>query len=118
MELLAGLALLAAVLGLLAVVGHGLWLLIAAAIGGLVGSSVPPAPAPGRRHSCPGCRATLLPIDRTCPGCGLDLDGGLAADLARLRAAGRDVRDLAHRGLLDADTADLISTRLDARTRD
>ncbi|HEX4609786.1 MAG TPA: hypothetical protein VH092_16425 [Urbifossiella sp.] len=100
------------VAGLLAVVGHGIWVVAAAALKALFGSPEPPRPVHHRRRVCPGCECTLLPTDRRCPRCGLDQDDRLAAQLEHVRYGVREVAALAERGELDAETADRVTARL------
>ena len=111
-QLLAGLfCLLAAV----AVIGHGIWVLVANTLG--AGSSnPPPAPAPPSQR-------------RACPRCGLKLDGDrcavcdwpVARELARpqpqvaIDALARQVRMLAMLQVLDAETSANLSQSIDSQ---
>lgn len=113
MELLAGLA---CALVAVTLVGHGIWVVIAAMIRAVsTPDRPPPRPRPVRREECPGCAARLVPDDRDCPNCGLPLDGRTARRLDRVRTAEREVRELADRAALDRDTADLVLTQLARR---
>src|SRR5215211_8176626 len=58
--------------GMLALVGHGIWLLGAAIIRALFGPDPPsdrkPAPPPGRRTHCPRCESAI--VAGSCSVCG------------------------------------------------
>jgi hypothetical protein len=116
---LAALLLVAAVVLLIALIGHGIWVVLALLIRGMLGSTKPlrQSPRSGRQY-CPGCREALLPTDRDCPHCGLDFVSPLAARLDRVRTAQREVLALADRGELDAATARQVAAQLDRRARD
>jgi hypothetical protein len=119
MPVLFGLMLVVVFVLVTALVGHGIWLVLASLFRGVFGSPEPPArPSRPHRQSCPGCRESLLPADRDCPRCGLDLDGRLAARLDRVRTAGREIRALADGGELDAATAARVTEQLERRARD
>ncbi|MEO2091465.1 MAG: hypothetical protein ABGY75_18565 [Gemmataceae bacterium] len=115
MEVLAGLA---CALVAVTLVGHGIWVLIAAMIraASTPDRPTPPArPRPVRREECPGCAARLVPGDRDCPKCGLPLDGRTARRLDRVRTAEREVRELLDHDALDRETADRVLAQLARR---
>ncbi len=121
MELLIVAVVLAFVVGLVALVGHGLWLLLAGIVELMFGSPAPP-PRPDRprrfRDTCPGCRGQLLSFHRDCPQCNLPLDSRLAERLDRVRLAEREVLGLADCGEFDPAIAQQVATRLDKVARD
>jgi hypothetical protein len=108
------------VVGFLAVVGHVIWLVVAAILKAMFGTFAR-APQPSgfrqRRRRCPGCRYRLAAIDCYCPECHLFLDSTLAARLDRVRDAEREVLALADRGDLDAAIAQQVAARLDQRAQ-
>src|SRR5262249_17895281 len=55
--------------------------------------------------------------DRTCAWCELPVRGRVAEEVERVRTAQREVRGLAARGDLDAETAARVVERLEARVR-
>jgi hypothetical protein len=98
------------VLGVLMLVGHGLWLLLAAILRIIFGSSsdrrsVEPTLGPAAGWStCPQCERHLLPRHLRCWGCGLDLTSVLAGELADLRTTARQLRYFRAQGALDEAT--------------
>lgn len=117
MPQLAVLLLLAVLLFVVTLVGHGIWVMLAAVLQGVFGSPERP-PRQARRKDCPGCGELLLYAERVCPACGLVLGGHRAAALDRVRTAEREVRALAARGDLDAETAGRVAEQLDRRARE
>src|SRR4051794_38421122 len=109
MNLLIGLIVFACVMLVIAVIGHGLWIMAASFGNHLLGTSRLPTAhqvaRPRRRRACPGCETALLPIDRDCPRCGLVQSSRLAAEVERVRFALREVAALADRDELDAETS-------------
>lgn len=107
------------VLALIAAFGHGLWLVAAAILNALSGGSPPDRgglePRPFGR--CPACAAEVDDHDRHCPACDLLLDGRLARDLHRVRAAEREVRGMVDRLELDPDESKPVIAALEARVR-
>jgi hypothetical protein len=95
-------------LALVTLVGHGIWLVLAALVRALFpGGARRPGPAPRVRRDealCPACDARLGEWDEDCPRCGLDPGGARAGQLRELDAAARQVRDLLSRRELDQDT--------------
>jgi hypothetical protein len=115
---LVGLFLVGLVVLVVALVGHVIWVAFAAVVRAIFASPEPQPPEPRRRRHCPGCGEGLLPGDRDCSRCGLDLDSRLADRLDRVRTAEREVRALADRGDLDAATAVRVAEQLDRRARE
>lgn len=112
MELCCGLVVL---LGVVAVVGHATWLLLASVLKALSGNADLLPPPQRRRHWCPGCEHELRPDDRSCPTCGLEQGSRLAAQLEHTRFAVREVAGLVDRGELDAAAAEPVTAALRAR---
>jgi hypothetical protein len=100
-ELLIYLCILAFVLTAVTVVGHALWLLVAALFRGLRRPASPPRRTPGPPWDpCARC-GLKLPWDvRDCPRCGLDRDSQIAAELADLEAMVRQLERFEKRHLL------------------
>ncbi|MBN9523052.1 hypothetical protein J0H58_31820 [bacterium] len=111
---------LVAVLAVLAVVGHGIWVVAAAVLSQVFGGTEPQQRQTRhrRRRVCPGCEHTLLATDDHCPRCGLAQDDPLALRLEHTRTGLREVAALAERGELDAATADIVATRLRAHVHE
>jgi hypothetical protein len=106
------------------VVGHGIWLLMAALVRSVQGPRPEPAqrpgPAPSRKPSedvCPGCEAQLLSWQQTCPRCGLDQGGTVARQLRDLVAARRVVARLVSGERLAGATASLLAETFLAERR-
>src|SRR5437016_669774 len=81
--------LMAVVLAMVTVVGHGLWMMFAAMFG-----SAPREPKRERHarrgdRACLGCGETVSWDDERCPACGLDPDSGAADELRDLEATAR-----------------------------
>jgi hypothetical protein len=106
------------VLTLVAIVGHGIWILVAAIFRSISGPSSPERhyDRPIRVH-CPACAEIIREEIRYCPHCGLDLDGRNASRIARLRTAATEINVLAEQNELDRDIANLVVSRLDQRVR-
>lgn len=88
---------------LLAAVGHGLWLALAAVARPLLGRPSE-APARERREQCAGCRNPAPPGAARCEACGLHLRGATAAELRDLDAAARQLRRFLDAGALGRTT--------------
>ena len=85
------------VLGTITVVGHGMWLILAAIFRGGARRE--------RSLACPYCARSTPAADRNCSWCGRDLDAPTARELLDLAAFVRQVERLRDRGAVDADTA-------------
>jgi hypothetical protein len=107
------------VLTLVAIVGHGIWILVAAIFRAMAGSSTstPQSNRPVRNH-CPVCDEFTPEGIRFCPNCGLDLDSRNASRIKRLRTAAIEVNVLAEQKELDRETANRVVSCLDQRVRD
>ncbi len=109
MEILFWLVLVA---GVLAVVGHGLWLLFAAVVRAFFGDlgSV--------RRACVRCGWAVADGERICSRCGLSQESEAATELSELEVVARRVRALAGRDELDAETSarvlECVARRRDA----
>lgn len=116
MDLLLGLA---AVLAVVAVVGHGLWVVAATLLRALFAGPGRPADRPPRRlQTCPACGANAPPAADICLHCGLDFDTPVARQLGRIRTAQTEVDALAESGDLDAETAKVVSAQFVRRARE
>ncbi len=94
-------------MGLLALLGHGIWLFVAWFFRILTGvASSPPVHDPEAeiRKRCAQCGSTLSRFDDHCNRCGLNRVGPLAANLRDLKTTLRQLRALKEDGLLDAQT--------------
>ncbi|MDY3559926.1 hypothetical protein R5W23_001114 [Gemmata sp. JC673] len=107
---------LAAVVTVIAVLGHGAWLVAVTVLNALFGTR-PRADEHRSFRYCPGCRAALSPADRYCPQCDLDFDSRRAADLHRVRVAEREVQALIDSEALDAAAGRAVLNQLNARAR-
>ena len=101
---------------LVVVVGHFIWVAIAAMLGAVVGSTES-ARSPRPYRYCPACGAEPEPRDRDCPRCDLELDGRLAHELHRVHVAEREVKALLTHAQIDRETADTILQQLHVRGR-
>ncbi len=107
------------VLVLVTVVGHLIWLAVAAMISAVSGAAAPPADRPRRPYRyCPACGAEPNEGDRDCPRCDLDLDGRLAHQLHRVHVAEKEVRTLLECSQIDRATAEEVLHKLSVRGRD
>ncbi len=99
-----------------AAIGHGIWMLVAAILGGLFGARTETKPHMKRWfRRCPSCNADAAAEDDVCVRCGLALDSGLARKLSWVRAAETEIRRLEESGDLDADTARTVRQQLHKR---
>jgi len=105
-ELIIVLLVLGFLLAIVTVVGHGIWVLIAAIFRGGGSSSSPHAKSPAERgEDCPRCRTPLKPGQHSCDVCNWPHKSDEPTDAtAALRLLRRQVEVLAQRGALDADT--------------
>jgi hypothetical protein len=104
-------------LGLVSLIGHGLWLLAAAVFRTLLGESAAAPTPPERWTECPRCERYVTPGSPLCPGCGLVLDGPVARELADLEATARQLRRFHHEGVLPTASFDQLQSQLDSRRR-
>src|SRR5262245_56311385 len=88
------------VLALVTLVGHGIWIGLAALGRSLTGAGEVRGRVE-RDERCPGCGARLNDRERDCPNCGLVRDGARARQLRDLAVARRQVDALYDRGELD-----------------
>src|SRR5262245_14453811 len=104
------------VLGLIlvTVVGHGIWVALAAFVRAVrnVNNEAPPRP---RSQPCPACDEPVSPGERYCPSCELDQTGARADRLRDVEAARRAVNEMASAGDLDRETANLLRVQLTRR---
>lgn len=100
------------VLGFLAVLGHGIWVLGRAILSAFRPKQAGSSP---RFSTCPACRERSPSSDVFCRACGLNLRSKLADSIDRLRLAQREVRRLVERDELDSETAERVAERLDIR---
>jgi hypothetical protein len=118
-ELLLGLFLFVVILGFIAVLGHGLWVLIAWISRRAFGMPEPAA-TPRRQASpgvekCPGCWRPVSSRLRTCPECGLDRKNPVAFVLHDLQVTENQLNFLVKRGALSETAFEQARQALDAR---
>ena len=104
---------LSVVLGVVTVVGHGLWLLFAT-----LGGSRGRARRPVREEThdlCRNCRETLRRYERRCPHCDMTRDA--AAESADLRVMARQILTFRNAGLLDNSTFHRLDNLIHERRR-
>ncbi len=115
MELL----LLLLVLGVVTVVGHGIWVAIAAFLRLFTGSgnNRPRHDQHDRPEKlrCIGCGTPLRERERDCPSCGLEREGWRAGQLHDLDASIRQVQGLIARGEIDETTSQQLLDLFRAR---
>lgn len=105
-----------AVLILITLVGHVMWLIAAAILRALFGSS-------SLTHRfrpfnlCPACRENIQAHDRECSSCGFGLDTRTAIQLARVRVTEAEMRSLTDSGDLDAAISSKVFERLERKAR-
>jgi hypothetical protein len=108
--------------GLVILVGHGLWVVLALALRSLRG--ITPAEVVRRQvwrmagRRCLRCRGPLLPEDDECPQCALDLRGRLARELREVLSAWEQVGRLVGCGECDRETAEYLKHCLLARRKE
>jgi hypothetical protein len=113
---------LAIVLGLVAVIGHGLWVLAAA----IFSSHAEPLPAPDRRArrrrhaiTCAGCGVDFPDREDRCPKCGLnEAERGRAGEIRDLEAAARTIQRLKEQGKLTPEACEQIYRTIEARQKE
>lgn len=104
------------VLLLVALVGHGLWVFLAA-IFRIVTNT--PAPVPGGKETeCPRCERLMPPWADECPACGLNRQGPLAKELADLAATARQLERFEKLGAADRATAESLAALILQRKRE
>jgi hypothetical protein len=118
-ELLGLLCVLLVVLAIITVVGHGIWLLVAAVGRSLSGGS-PPPPLRGplaedRPAPCVRCGTPLAATQPRCPKCRLHRDSPTAAELRELLATARQLQRFLDQGVLDRPTCDRLYQCIEAR---
>jgi hypothetical protein len=109
--------LLLVVLLVITVVGHGIWVALAAffrLFSGESRSSERPRRRP--RERCVGCATLLEAWEHVCPSCGLHQEGTRAGRL-RETAAIRHVRELLAEGVIAAETTQHVLAVLDERSK-
>lgn len=121
MDLCAGLLFLGFILLVVAIVGHGLWLLGAALGRALFGvperlprDAVRPATF-GRRRRCPRCGTMYAAVLEACPSCGLDPAGTEARELRDLEITARQIQALVDSGDLEQALAEQFYRAIEAR---
>src|SRR5207245_1139959 len=115
MDLCAALVLFACALFVLAALGHGLWVAVAAAFNALSGSSAASPPRLGPRGTCVRCGVHLLRSDSIGAACGLDDNEPLALELRELDVTLVTLRQLMGRGALDPLAGEQVVQALEAR---
>jgi hypothetical protein len=108
-------------LGLIIVVGHGLWVVLALAVRALRGTT--PADVVRRQvwrlaeRKCLRCGAPLPRLNEECPECGLELRGPLARGLRDVVCAWEQIGRLVATGECDRATADYLKQCLRERRK-
>ena len=107
----------AALLCLVTIIGHGLWILIAS-----IFSSRKPLPAPNRRArrlrhaiTCAGCGVEFPDWEERCPECGLNETERPRGERRDLEAAARTIQRLKEQGKLTAETCEQIYQSIETR---
>jgi len=125
MEILLGLLCflfgLALVLAVIAVVGHGIWLMMAAMFGGGARPHLDDQERRSRRrgdHACIGCGEIVSLEDAYCLACGLNPIGKPADELRDLEAAERMIDGLFEAGSLSAAARQETIRSIEARRED
>ncbi len=106
-------------LALVTVVGHGIWVMLAAFFRG---GFAPGRPERAARESrprgrCPNCQGRVWPEDETCAACGLDLHGAEADELTDLEATARQLERFEQSGLLNQVVVGRLRSALELRRR-
>jgi hypothetical protein len=109
------------VLGVIAVVGHGIWVLMAALLravsdGAGQGHDRPRRPPKG--NPCPGCGEWLPPWEPECPACGLRRGSAAADELRELDATSRHLQRFKEAGAVDEVAWEKLCQCLEARRRE
>jgi hypothetical protein len=107
----------ALVLAVVAVIGHGIWVMVAAIFSGGSRRRAIDGDRPSRRRAfqpCVGCGEKMSSDDYDCPACGLDPDSDAADELKDLDAAERTIDRLFEEGTLAAESRRQISTSIEA----
>jgi hypothetical protein len=119
MDLCLWLTSLGIVITVIALVGHGLWLLISAFVRTMVyGPNATVTRSnwnPSRRLRCPRCGANHSRELSHCPSCRLATDGPLAEELSDLEAVARCLQLLRDRGSLDEGLAEQVYQQVELR---
>lgn len=104
---------------LVTVVGHLLWLAVAAIVRAISGAASEPKDDRPRRpfRYCPACGSDTEERDRNCIRCDLELDSRIAYQLHRIRIAEREVGALIDRAQLDPEAAAVVLNQLENRAR-
>ncbi len=121
-ELVAVLVVLAVAVVAITVIGHGLWLMVAAIVGALFGGDG--SRAGGRTGGCPRCGSLRFSRATGCPECGLDSGAGAGAggtarrDVEELAAAKRQFDRMAEAGTIGQEEWSRLTMLIQAeRTR-
>jgi hypothetical protein len=88
------------VFGIVTLVGHGIWITLAALNHVISGSPTPPGASP--EHRCPACRATMPAGAMRCHSCGWRADPQPQTPLRALDGLVKQVESLHNLGSLDA----------------
>ena len=107
-------------LALVALVGHGIWITVAAVLKALAGASTGQASTgqidPQQRSTlCVLCRRRFSRERRSCPICGLDSRRDEALDVRELESAAGHLKALHQTGKLAADTYEAALDSIDQR---
>ncbi len=108
-----GLFILGVLLGLVTLVGHGIWVLAAKLLG--ASSPTPRGVSSTVPDDCPRCGRQLPLAATKCKTCGLELDSATAQELADLEAVHRQLQRFRQEGSLETSVLALLQGALNRR---
>jgi hypothetical protein len=104
------------VLALVTLIGHGIWMLLAALVRALTGGPRRP-PRTAQPIECPGCGRLLPDPMHRCEWCGMDLAGPAAAELTDLEATARQLERFRTGKVLDRSLLERLQDAIRTRRR-
>ena len=99
------------ILGIVTLLGHGIWVLLSAIFGGKKSQRQTDASGAARtdeKRACPRCETLLSNWETSCEVCGWPAKGARTSGQAALRTVRAHVERLAQQGLVDAGARDKI----------
>ncbi|MCI0643238.1 MAG: hypothetical protein L0Y72_23275 [Gemmataceae bacterium] len=115
MDLCGGLILLAVLLFMMAVFGHGLWLFFAKLFETAGERALDQDRGPQARQRCAGCGTAFAHSAAFCPSCGMDPAGAVSKELRDLEAAAREIQVLVKAELVDATAGEQVYQAIEKR---
>ncbi|MBV9123514.1 MAG: hypothetical protein JO112_09165, partial [Planctomycetes bacterium] len=103
------------ILGLVTLVGHGLWVLAALVFGAILGKERGTSKSSPRKEKCIQCGYWNPAGARYCESCGLAHDNPRAAELADLQATTRQLERLGGQGALDRAILEMLQAKIAVR---